>query len=93
MFGIAQGFPILISKPPYIQLQKNKGQLAQLYKSAGLETFIRTGDLYQLFYEKGCQLMSPKPSSASSLQISGCVPATARKRALTWRPKPTPNDY
>ena len=32
---------------------------ANLYKSAGYETFARTGDIYQLFYERGCQLLRP----------------------------------
>ena len=57
MFSIQHGSHILISNPPYIQLQKNKGQL---YKSAGYQTFDRTGDLCQLFYERAAQLPSPK---------------------------------
>ena len=58
MFGVADGFDVVIGNPPYIQLQKNRGELGRLYKDAGFATFVRTGDIYQLFYEKGCQLLA-----------------------------------
>ena len=57
MFGIADGFDVVIGNPPYIQLQKNGGELGRLYKDAGYKTFARTGDIYQLFYEKGVNLL------------------------------------
>ncbi len=57
MFGIAEGFDVVIGNPPYIQLQKNEGKLGKLYKDTGYVTFVRTGDIYQLFYERGCQLL------------------------------------
>ena len=57
MFGIADGFDIVIGNPPYIQLQKNRGELRRRYQTADFETFAATGDIYQLFYEKGCQLL------------------------------------
>ena len=57
MFGVREGFDVVIGNPPYIQLQKNDGELGSLYKNAGYTTFVRTGDIYQLFYEKGCQLL------------------------------------
>ena len=59
MFGIRDGFDIVISNPPYAQLQKDGGRLGRLYKDAGYETFARTGDIYQLFYEKGFELLAP----------------------------------
>ncbi|GAB6183219.1 Eco57I restriction-modification methylase domain-containing protein [Thermodesulfovibrio hydrogeniphilus] len=59
MFGVTEGFDIVIGNPPYIQLQKNHGQLANLYKDKGYETFDRMGDIYCLFYEKGLQLLKP----------------------------------
>ncbi len=59
MFGIADGFDVVIGNPPYIQLQKNGGELGRLYKDAGYKTFARTGDIYQLFYERGCRLLRP----------------------------------
>ena len=58
MFGVRDGFDIVISNPPYAQLQKDRGRLGKLYKDAGYETFVRTGDIYQLFYEKGFQLLA-----------------------------------
>ncbi len=60
MFGIADGFDIVIGNPPYIQLQKNSGELRRRYQDADFETFASTGDIYQLFYEKGCQLLIPQ---------------------------------
>ncbi|MXW24869.1 MAG: class I SAM-dependent DNA methyltransferase [Dehalococcoidia bacterium] len=51
------GFDIAVANPPYIQLQKEGGKLANAYKACGYETFARTGDIYQLFYERGCQLL------------------------------------
>ena len=57
MFGVKDGFDIVIGNPPYIQLQANKGALANLYKNAGYKTFFKTGDIYCLFIEKGCQLL------------------------------------
>ena len=60
MFGIHSGFDVIIGNPPYIQLQKNRGEKARLYQSAGFTTLVRTGDIYQLFYEKGCQLLTPQ---------------------------------
>jgi len=57
MFGVRDGFDIVIGNPPYIQLQKNRGELANLYKNCGFETLERTGDIYCLFYEKGLQLL------------------------------------
>ena len=51
------GFDVVIANPPYVQLQGNGGELANLYKSCCYSTFARTGDVYQLFYERGCQLL------------------------------------
>ena len=59
VFARKRGFDIALANPPYIQLQKDGGKLGNLYKSAGYETFVRTGDIYQLFYERGCQLLRP----------------------------------
>ena len=59
MFGVKQGFDVVVGNPPYIQLQKDGGALSQRYKNAGFTTRVPYGDIYQLFYEKGCQLLRP----------------------------------
>ncbi|MDE0269821.1 MAG: Eco57I restriction-modification methylase domain-containing protein [Gammaproteobacteria bacterium] len=59
MFGVDEGFDVVIGNPPYIQLQANGGLLRRRYQSAGYETFASTGDIYQLFFERGCGLLSP----------------------------------
>ncbi len=58
MFGIREGFDIVIGNPPYIQLQRNRGALGRLYQNADFETFARTGDIYCLFYERGVKLLA-----------------------------------
>ena len=57
MFGIIDGFDVVIGNPPYIQLQKDRGRAGARYRDAGYETFASTGDVYQLFYERGCGLL------------------------------------
>ena len=57
MFGVTDGFDIVIGNPPYIQLQNNGGELAKLYENCNYVTFARTGDIYCLFYERGWQLL------------------------------------
>ena len=57
MFGVTEGFDIVIGNPPYIQLQNNSGELAKLYEGCNYSTFARTGDIYCLFYERGWQLL------------------------------------
>ncbi|HOM63287.1 MAG TPA: Eco57I restriction-modification methylase domain-containing protein, partial [Dysgonamonadaceae bacterium] len=60
MFGIRDGFDIVIGNPPYIQLQKacdDKLKYADLYKNQFFATFERTGDIYCLFYEKGMSFL------------------------------------
>jgi hypothetical protein len=51
------GFDVVIANPPYVQLQKDGGNLANLYKNRGYKTFERTGDIYVLFYEKGLNIL------------------------------------
>ena len=57
MFGVRDGFHVVIGNPPYVQLQKAGGRLGRLYASCNFESFIRTGDIYCLFYEKANQLL------------------------------------
>ncbi len=51
------GFDIAIANPPYIQLQRNGGRLRRQYQRVGYKTLAATGDIYQLFFERGCQLV------------------------------------
>jgi adenine-specific DNA-methyltransferase len=57
MFGVKDGFDIVIGNPPYVQMQKDSGKLSELLKSAGYKTFERTGDLYAIFYELGFKIL------------------------------------
>ena len=57
MFSISTGFNIVIGNPPYIQLSKNKGRLGNKYLKCDYQTFDKTGDIYQLFYERAFQLL------------------------------------
>ena len=60
MFGVTDGFDVVIGNPPYIQLQRDNGRLGNLYQDAGFDTFARIGDIYCLFYEKARQLLKNK---------------------------------
>ena len=57
MFGVEDGFDIVIANPPYIALQANKGALGKMYKAYNFKTFNSMGDIYCLFYEKGMDLL------------------------------------
>lgn len=60
MFGVTEGFDIVIGNPPYIQIQKKElipEYMSKAYKSQGYLTFKSTGDIYALFYEKGFDLL------------------------------------
>jgi hypothetical protein len=56
MFGVKDGFDVVIGNPPYRSLSKS--ELAGKYDSANYETFIKGGDIYQLFYERGINLLN-----------------------------------
>ena len=60
MFGVSDGFDLVIGNPPYVQLQKDGGKLRRLYEHAGYQTFASAGDVYQLFYEQGINLLQPE---------------------------------
>ena len=57
MFGVNDGFDIVIGNPPYVQLQANGGTLRRMYEHCGYSSFASTGDIYCLFYEKGYQML------------------------------------
>ena len=58
IFHGEEAFDIVIGNPPYVQLQKDGGGLGKLYKDQGFTTFAKTGDIYQLFYERGLNLLT-----------------------------------
>ena len=80
IFGISSGFDIVIGNPPYIQLQKNGGLLGKQYGHAGYETFARTGDIYQLFIECGCRLLSPEVGALAYITSNSWLKAEYGRR-------------
>lgn len=50
------GFDLVIGNPPYIQLQ-TMHENADLLEKMGYKTYMRTGDIYCLFYEFGVDLL------------------------------------
>ncbi len=60
MFGVGNGFDVVIGNPPYVQLQANGGQLAKMYEKCGFVSFAKTGDIYCLFFEIGQKLLNQK---------------------------------
>lgn len=58
MFGLTDGFDIVIGNPPYIQIQNFSGMQQQKdWEKQEYETYTRTGDVYCLFYERGYKLL------------------------------------
>ena len=62
MFGVNDGFDVVIGNPPYIQLQKaisntSTIKLGDIYQKCGFSVFEKTGDIYCLFYEKGVNML------------------------------------
>lgn len=57
MFGLKEGYDLVIGNPPYISLSDSKSLLAKRYQSCGYQTYDSRGDIYQLFYERGIQLL------------------------------------
>ncbi|MBN9349282.1 MAG: class I SAM-dependent DNA methyltransferase [Chitinophagaceae bacterium] len=51
------GFDVVIGNPPYIQLQK-LGEESDSLEKQNFETFTKSGDIYQLFYEIGVNLLN-----------------------------------
>ena len=57
MFGIVEGFDIVIGNPPYVRQEKIKPLKPTLKKRYACYT--GAADLYVYFYERGLQLLSP----------------------------------
>ncbi|MDD3735427.1 MAG: Eco57I restriction-modification methylase domain-containing protein [Candidatus Pacebacteria bacterium] len=59
MFGVKDGFDIVIANPPYIKQERIKDQ-KPILKKQNYEVFNSTSDIYTYFYEKGYQLLKPE---------------------------------
>lgn len=55
--GEFEGFDLIIGNPPYIQLQKLNEDVKKGFEQQNFKTFAKTGDIYQLFYEHGLNLL------------------------------------
>ena len=84
MFGVAEGFDVVIGNPPYIQLQKDGGKLGQRYQGAGFATFARTGDIYQLFYERGVRLLAPESGLLAYITSNSWLKAEYGQSTRRW---------
>lgn len=58
MFGLLNGFDIMIGNPPYVSIQRMDN--TEDLKKANYDTFVKTGDLYSLFYEQGINLLKER---------------------------------
>jgi hypothetical protein len=56
MFGISDGFDVVIGNPPYVQIQTLTKDVFILQKQ-GYKTFSRSTDLYCLFYENSLNVL------------------------------------
>lgn len=56
MFGITDGFDIVIGNPPYIRQERLKSKKVVL-QNQGFEVYNSTSDIYTYFYEKGWQIL------------------------------------
>ncbi len=84
MFGIHEGFDVVVGNPPYIQLQKDGGYAGKFYAGAGYETFQKTGDIYQLFYERGCGLLKPQTGVLAYITSNSWMKAEYGKPLRRW---------
>jgi hypothetical protein len=58
VFDKKNGFDIIIANPPYVQIQGMDTNDKNMYQNEAYESFVRTGDIYQLFYEKTLRLLN-----------------------------------
>ncbi|MGB9821958.1 Eco57I restriction-modification methylase domain-containing protein, partial [Thermodesulfovibrio sp.] len=59
MFGVEDGFDIVIGNPPYVRQERIK-ELKPILQQQGYKVFASTADIYVYFYEKGYNLLLPQ---------------------------------
>ncbi|MGC8942419.1 MAG: Eco57I restriction-modification methylase domain-containing protein, partial [Sulfurihydrogenibium sp.] len=59
MFGVEDGFDIVIGNPPYVRQERIK-DIKEILKKQGYKVFELRADLYVYFYEKGIELLKDK---------------------------------
>lgn len=57
MYGITDGFDVVIGNPPYVQIQKFPKAQKEKWVAQNYQTYAATADIYCLFYERGAQLL------------------------------------
>jgi hypothetical protein len=58
MFGIRDGFDIVIGNPPYVRQEEIKS-LKPVLQAQGYQCYTGTADLYVYFFERGVRLLKP----------------------------------
>src|SRR5690554_1014898 len=53
-----KGFDLVIGNPPYVQISKLDEQLKKTLSKLQFKTFSSSGDIYELFYEKGNNILA-----------------------------------
>ena len=84
MFGVEGGFDVVVGNPPYVQLQKQGGLMGNKYKGLGFTTFTQTGDLYQLFLERGCRLLLPQTGVLAYITSNSWLKAQYGKKTRSY---------
>ena len=59
MFGVADGFDIVIGNPPYVMVRSLPKGYKTALRAQQYESFHGIGDMYMLFYERGLHLCRP----------------------------------
>ena len=77
MFGITEGFDVVIGNPPYINIENCKRKVVGFKIFINPGKYLRTGDIYCLFYEKA-NLLKKWTCLGLSLLINGCALATVK---------------
>ncbi|MYH67337.1 MAG: class I SAM-dependent DNA methyltransferase [Dehalococcoidia bacterium] len=80
VFAERGGFDVVLANPPYIQLRKDQGRLRKLYADTGYDTLVNSGDIYELFYERGCQLLRETGGLLAYITSNGWLRAQHGKR-------------